>query len=493
MTFAPPGGGAPHVAGLDVLLADISRFTTELDVSAHGAALVLADDGRVVGLPRDPSLESDEARREAVLRPASELGVEPARLAWQRWTELGRGERVFPVEVDSEVWWVGMRAYQLSPGHRMWIQVLVPERDFLGRVHRQRNVIVGVVFGALVLAVLIALLLARSYSRPLETLATQAEKIRTLDLSRSPPIASPLREVRLLTEAQERMRSALDSFSRYVPVEVVRELIRRGDVAQLGGRAARLTILFTDIAGFTTISERMTPTELTAHMGRYFDAVLGVLRSRRATVDKMIGDAVMAFWGAPIDDPDHARHALEAVLAVRERLAELEAEWVAEGLPALPTRFGLHTGDVVVGNVGSHARLSYTVLGDTVNLAARLEGANKAFGTYVLVSGDFKDAVGDGFVWRLIDHVAVKGRAMPIEVYEPLGREGEVDEARLAAARTYEDAFARYCRREWDAAIEALEPLGDETSAARLRERCARLAAAPPDDDWDAVTRLTEK
>ncbi|MEZ4340876.1 MAG: adenylate/guanylate cyclase domain-containing protein [Sandaracinaceae bacterium] len=492
-TFDDPRSDEVHVVGLDVLLSDVSRFTTELDVSPHGAALVLADDGRVVGLPRDARLADDTSRREAVLAPASELGIAPARVAWSEWQALGQGERVFPIEVDGEGWWVGMRPYRLSPERRLWIQVLVPERDFLGRVHRQRDIIIGIVFVALVLAVLVALLLARSYSRPLEALAAQAEKIRTLDLDAPEPVGSALKEVRLLTEAQERMRAAIDSFSRYVPVEVVRELIRRGEVARLGGRTATLSVMFTDIAGFTTISESMRPEELTAHMGGYFDAVLEEVRSHRGTVDKMIGDAVMAFWGAPIDDADHARHALEAVLAIQAALATLDARWEDEGKPRLPTRFGLHAGEVVVGNVGSRTRLSYTVLGDTVNLAARLEGANKAYGTWVLASEGFKRAVGDGFEWRLVDHVGVKGRARPIEIYEPLGREGEVDEARLAFARTYEAAFDAYRRREWQAAVDTLAPLGDEPSAARLRARCEALLATPPDDDWVGVTRLTEK
>ena len=490
--FDDPDSEEVHVVGLDVLLSDISSFTSGLDVSAHGRALVIADDGRVVGLPRAAHLASDDARREAVLSPIGEIGVRTAAAAHEQWDAAGRRDRVFPIEVDDERWWVGMRRYSLGEGRDFWIQVLVPEKDFLGQVNRQRNVIIGIAFLALIIAVLMALWLARSYSRPLEALVEQAERMRTFDLSKPTPIVSRLREVRQLSLAQERMRAALESFSRYVPLEVVRELIRRGEVAKLGGRSAELTVMFTDIAGFTSVSERMTPTELTEHMGTYFDAMLGILGEHGATVDKMIGDAIMAFWGAPVEMENHPARALEAVLACRARLASLEARWDQAGLPRLPTRFGLHWGELVVGNVGSRERLSYTVLGDAVNLAARLEGANKAYGTWVLASRDFKEAAGEGFVWRLVDDVAVKGRAQSVEVFTPLGREGEVDDAELELKRRYEEAFERYRSGDFAGAVEGLADV-EHPSAERLRRRCAALIDAPPDEGWTPVTRLSEK
>ena len=500
MTFeAPRGRGDPddegvHVVGLDVLLSDISSFTTALDVSENGQALVLADDGRVIGLPRDPRFTDEAARRRVVLAPVEELEGGPAAAAFAEWHAQGGGDRVFAMQANGERWWVGMNRFSLGGGRDLWVEVLVPERDFLAQVDRQRNVIVVIAFLALLLAVGMALLLARAFSEPLETLAAQAERIRTLDLTPQPPVSSSLKEIRQLREAQERMRAALESFSRYVPLEVVRELIRQGEVAKIGGRVAEMSVMFTDIEGFTSASEKMTPDELTTHMGAYFDGMLPIVKGEQGTVDKLIGDAIMAFWGAPVDDPEHAKHALEAVLKMRSRLAELHEQWRDAGLPALPTRFGLHTGAMVVGNVGSHARLSYTVLGDAVNLAARLEGANKGYGTYALASRAFKDAVGGGYVWRLVDRVAVKGREAAVEVYEPLGREGEVDDARLSIARTYERAFERYGERDFEGAIEILaEGAEDDPPSRRLHALCERLRDEPPGEGWVPTTRLTSK
>ena len=493
VTFDDPHSEHQHVAGLDVLLSDISTFTTELEVSQHGLVLVVTDGGQVVGLPRSERFVDQEARREAVLSAIGELDVGPAAAAHRHWLDATPGgERVFSMEHGGERWWVGFRRYSLGPERAFWIQVMVPERDFLAQVNRQRNIMAAIALMALLLAVLMALWLARSYSRPLESLAAHAGRMGALDLEKPEPIDSRLREVRQLSRAQERMRAALDSFARYVPIEVVRELIKVGDVAKLGGRTAELSVMFTDIAGFTTVSERMSPMALTEHMGTYFDAMLGILEEHDATVDKMIGDAIMAFWGAPVAIDGHARRALEAVLACRARLAELETDWEDEGLPNLPTRFGLHHGELVVGNVGSHARLSYTVLGDAVNLAARLEGANKGYGTWVLASSDFVEAVGDGFVWRLVDDIAVKGREQSVEVFTPLGREDEVDDDALELKRAYELAFERYRAADFAGAIKALSGFDDPT-AGTLRGRCERLAADPPPEGWEPITRLTAK
>ncbi len=479
-----------QVVGLDLLLSDISAFTTHLDVSPNGLALVLADDGRVVGLPADPRFESSEGRKEAVLHPVDELELPVAAAAW---AQRGEGEDVFAIDVDGETWWAGHDRFGVGDDQSFWIQVLVPEKDFLASVEQERNIVIAVAFLALLLAVGIALAMARAYSRPLESLVTQADRIRLLDLDEGEAIDSRLAEVRQLGHAQDRMRAALRSFSRYVPLELVRELIRRGDVARQGGRHAEVSILFTDIQGFTSDSERLSPEAITQHIGDYFDALLPIIREHSGTVDKLIGDAIMAFWNEPTPDPDHARDALESVLRCRTKLAELRADWKAKDLPLLLTRFGLHTGEVMVGNIGSKERLTYTILGDAVNLAARLEGANKNYGTFILASKDFKEAVGEGYVWRWVDRVAVKGRAAAVDVYEPLGREGEVSDAALAFKARYEDAFAKARARDFEGALAILAELGDDVSVALLRSRCESWMREAPEDGWAGESRLTSK
>jgi adenylate cyclase len=221
------------------------------------------------------------------------------------------------------------------------------------------------------------------------------------------------------------MRRALDSFARYVPIEVVRELLNRGEAAEIGGQNAEVTVLFTDITGFTTIAESMSPGELTGHMSSYFDVVVEILHRHGGTVDKFIGDSIMAFWGAPKAMRNHSRSALEAVIEVRECLERANEKWRAQGLPALPTRFGLASGQVTVGNVGAVHRLSYTALGDPVNLAQRLEALNTRLNTSVLADENVRDAAGDGFEWRDVQEVEIKGKIVLVRVFELLGRQIE--------------------------------------------------------------------
>ncbi|MHC5012161.1 MAG: adenylate/guanylate cyclase domain-containing protein, partial [Planctomycetota bacterium] len=386
---------------------------------------------------------------------------------------------------------------RVADGPEFRIGVVAPESDFLGEVHAQRTFVLVLTVAALLVAGVISMVLARRYSRPIDQLVEQSERIRNLDLRAGVSSPTNLREMAKLGEAQERMRVALDAFARYVPTEVVRELLDRGEAAHIGGRSRSLTILFSDIEGFTSISESMSPEALTGHMASYFDALVQILRKGHGTIDKFVGDAIVAFWGAPRPDEDHARNAVESVYRCTEALDRLNREWEAEGLPPLPTRFGLSTGDVVVGNVGTPSRLSYTVLGDAVNLASRLEGTNRVYGTRVLASTATRKAAGDDFHWRKVDVVRVKGREEPEALYELLGPRGEVDPGRLAWAAQYEEALEQYHAREFAAVgrilerAEALRP-GD-LSVRRLAELARRYEAESPPEDWDPVTRRVTK
>lgn len=212
----------------------------------------------------------------------------------------------------------------------------------------------------------------------------------------------------------------------------------RGEVAQLGGKTLPLTVLFSDIRGFTSISENADPAIIANHLSEYFSVVLGVLESHSATIDKMIGDAVMAFWGAPIPDDNQINNALDAVLACAKRLDEMNAKWLSEGKPALPTTFGIAHGSAIVGNIGSPKRMNYTAIGDTVNLASRLEGMNRTYGTQILVGEEARLQSRPEFVWREVVKVAARGRTQETRVFELLGVEGEVDPERLRFARSYE-------------------------------------------------------
>lgn len=266
-------------------------------------------------------------------------------------------------------------------------------------------------------------------------------------------------------------------FSQYVPAEVVARLVERPELLKLGGEARELTLMFTDLANFTAMSERLTAEATVEVLTEYFNAMTPIIHRYGGTVDKFIGDAVMAFWGAPLDDALHAEHAVRAAIEMQAAMAVLAANLQARGLPAIAMRIGLHTGRVVVGNIGSHSRFSYTVIGDAVNLAARLEGANKAFGTGILLSDATASLLPAELGLRHLDTVVVKGKSEAVKVYTPCGDPG------LRALS--ERAVAGFYRQEWEASaadfasLLALKPR--DPAAQRFLERMTAVRDQPLD------------
>lgn len=364
----------------------------------------------------------------------------------------------------------------------------------------QRHCLLGLAAVAAVvcvLAIALALALAHGISRPLLVLAKDMDNIQHLRLDRYVPVHSRIREVHEMALAVHTMKVGLRSFRRYVPADLVSELIRLGQDAVPGGERRCITIFFSDIRGFTAIAEQLPPETLAAGLSAYFRAMTGTILEHHGTVDKFIGDGIMAFWGAPTPVADHALLACRAALACQVRLTDLNQEWSRQGLPPLVTRIGLHTGEAIVGNTGYEERLNYTAIGDAVNLASRAEGINKHYGTLVLVTGDTRRLTGDGLVTRWLDRIAVKGRAGAVDIYELLAEAGSEtpEQARIAGAANR--GMERYLQGDWDAAgaafaaVQALVP-GDVASALMV-ERCRAFAAHPPPGGWDGVTVMTEK
>jgi adenylate cyclase len=225
-------------------------------------------------------------------------------------------------------------------------------------------------------------------------------------------------------------------FAQYVPAPVVARLVEEPELLRLGGEAREVTLMFTDLAGFTSLSERLSAEQTVELLSAYFDAMTPIIHRHQGTVDKFIGDAIMAFWGAPLEDPRHAEHAVRAAIEMQTAMDTLAAGLARRGLPAIAMRIGLHTGTAVIGNVGSATRFSYTAIGDAVNLAARLEGANKAFGTGILLSGATAAQLPPDIGLKPLADVIVKGKSEPVRVYTPCGDEEErrASEAALQGA-----------------------------------------------------------
>jgi class 3 adenylate cyclase len=269
--------------------------------------------------------------------------------------------------------------------------------------------------------------------------------------------------------------------------------LRHPELAPVSGVARELTVGFVDIGGFTGLAERLGAQEVVARLNEYFETVCRAVLARDGTVNEFVGDGVVVYWGAPMPQPDHAARACLAAVACRDALEQLAASWRAAGLPNPRFRIGLHTGALVVGEIGSEERRAYRAVGDAMNLAARLEGANKLYGTRILVSEATRRQAGDAILAREVDCVRVVGRAQPVRLYEPLAPAGEASEAQRALAGRTAQAFAHYRAREFASAAREFAACAPDPAAEVLRARAEAFAAAPPPADWDAVHALEGK
>ena len=285
-------------------------------------------------------------------------------------------------------------------------------------------------------------------------------------------------------------------FGQYVPPELVEEMSRDPENYSMAGRKAELTVLFSDIRGFTTISEGLEPNELATLMNQYLGAMTLVVRKHRGTLDKYIGDAIMAFWGAPVDDPEHAKNAVRTGLEMHVALHELNKDLVARGWPELKIGVGVNTGPMTVGDMGSPVRQSYTVMGDAVNLGSRLEGITKQYGVGFIVGESTRELLKKEFVFRELDRVRVKGKEDPVGIYEPIGEEGAVAAEDLDEIKLWNQVLRAYRAQDWDKAevtLMNLQRIKPRYLYDLYVKRVEHLRKEPPGENWDGVTIFETK
>jgi adenylate cyclase len=297
---------------------------------------------------------------------------------------------------------------------------------------------------------------------------------------------------RLATETQ-------NAFSRFISADIVSQIVNNPDAIKPGGEKKELTVMFTDIAGFTSISEKLDADALTELMNSYLDEMTKILFKNGGTLDKYIGDAIMGFWNHPSSQEDHATRAVTCAIEMQKRLKEMRANWIAQGLPKVEMRAGINSGTCMVGFIGSKIQMNFTCLGDNVNLASRLEGANKAYGTFIMISEPVKKQLNPYlFSTRFLDFLAVKGKNEPVLVYEVRGWRNEESPMWLdIAGKIYQEGIDKYLAREWDNAIikfnEVLSLFPDDAPSKVYIERCNHFKRYPPEKDWDGRFVLKTK
>jgi adenylate cyclase len=466
-------------------LSTISNFLKSIQISKNCETYILDTEGNIVvstGPNNGYKLDKNTLIKQNVLEAVgktAELAVQIRHSSSQRQFE-------FKNPATSEVYLAQFTPFPNKFNKNWEVLTLAPVSDFLvglNEINRQLILYGGF---ACVLLVLLTYILSMTISRPIESLT---EDIRDLlEFNRSATVVrSNIFEINILSNAVNKLRNTLKAFTSYVPRDLVNDLLRSGSAIELGGESRYLTIMFTDLKDFSTISEVTPSRALLKCVSAYLALVSYAVKEEVGTVDKFIGDSVMAFWGAPLLDQNHAYHACVTAVKSQRRMIELNRQLVVEGLPALTVRIGIHSDAVLVGNIGSSERMSYTVMGDGVNVAARLEGINKEFATSICIShATFKEA-GERLWTRPVDVITVKGRKGEIPIYELVAIKGE-DEETMATQAEQElcalthRAFSLFTKKQYEAAAEMYEQLirshGDGLSII-MKNRCLQKNDSP--------------
>ncbi|MBD3157023.1 CHASE2 domain-containing protein, partial [Candidatus Peregrinibacteria bacterium] len=298
--------------------------------------------------------------------------------------------------------------------------------------------------------------------------------------------------------AELRQRQYLQTaFGRYLSPDIMKEVLKNPQLLHRSGMKREITVFFSDIAGFTTVSEKLEPTVLLDLVNDYLGAMTDIVLQYHGTLDKYVGDAIVAYFGAPLKQNDHAHRACSVALAMREKLPTLHEKWQREGKPLIDFRIGINTGEAIVGNVGSEKRFDYTIMGDEVNLGSRLEGANKRYGTRIMVSEQTYAMVQDEFIFRPIDIIKVKGKNKAIEVFELVAHTDRLSETGEKLLTQYNNAISLYRNREFKKAYEAfkkaLEIHPDDEPSKLYVQRSDILSNYPPPENWDGVFTMKTK
>ncbi len=299
------------------------------------------------------------------------------------------------------------------------------------------------------------------------------------------------------TMEEREKRFIRSAFSYYLSDEVINQLLAHPEKLKLGGERKFITIMFSDLQGFTSLSERMEPEELVSLLNHYLTEMSEIILTNRGTIDKFEGDAIMAFFGAPLDYPDHAQSACFSALQMQKKLKELNQIWREKGLPELRARIGINTGYALVGNMGSEKRMDYTAIGDEVNLASRLEGANKIYQSWILISESTYQQAKDYIEARELDLIRVVGKEKPVKVYELLAKKGELDEKMQRLIKLFAEGLKLYRKRKFTEAKsifqKCLEINANDYPSQLYLERCQMYIENPPSADWDGVFQLKTK
>jgi len=482
---ATDSGTPLGVFTVDFYLKDLETLLNSVASKMQSLSVILAPDGDLICSSTHPDAVPLSAALSAWVK--SDPNFKNA-------TSNDVRSHLIPMKVGGTDYIASLDHVQSPSGLTCIVAAIIPEDFIFSRIKRMAQQMEIIAAGGMLVALALGWLLAYRVSEPLRALGSDLAKVGQFHLASNKGSPSAVQEVNQLRDAADRMKSGLRSFIKYVPDDLVRQLLSSGKEAMLGGEVRRLTIFFFDIEGFTAHSERVSPAVLVHELADYFEILSRRLRQHSGTIDKFIGDGLLGFFNAPEKVTNHENQACRATLI---GLQELELRQKDPAKIPFRTRVGLHCGDVLVGNIGTPERFAYTVLGDVVNVASRLESLNKVYGTHVIASGEVHASAGNDFEWRHLDRVAVFGRQGGMDIYELMGLKDGVDEDRLYRRKRYEEALDLYLNRSfWDARslfAQIVEKCPSDKAAVLMMTRCDHMVAHEPAPDWNGVFVYTVK
>lgn len=478
--------------GIDFRLGELSEFLKSLKIGESGLAFITDSEGNVLAYPEKSGLKygSQNMPRSPTQETLQSGWV---KVALDEFVLNGRKRFTFS---HADLRYIAsFRSFPERFGRDWALAIIVPEDDFIGPIARAHETTLLFSFWLLVIGGFLTSAVSKELTSPIKSLTREAEKIKTLDFEGEIAIKTPVEEIHVMGEAMNSMKKALRAFKKYVPTEIVQGLVSNRLEARLEAQAKNITLMFTDIYDFCSITEEVKPAELMQQLSRYFDEITHIMNRHGGTIDKYIGDSVMAFWGAPQPDEHHAVHACKTALEVQAAVDILNQRWKDEGRRIFVTRIGINSGLSLVGNFGSSDRFNYTAVGDNVNLASRLEGLNKLYGSKIIASESVYEQAAEDFVFKTLDLVAVQGRIKKVKIFQLLcHKDDDYAEHYKKLADLYESAFQLYLGRYWRDAYEAYQQIlvdyPEEHTAELFVDRCRQLGHCPPPDSWDGVFQI---
>ena len=486
--------------GIDFRLNEINSFLKSLKIGESGIAFICDNQGNIFAHPAKVINKKMNSRLLSSTNHPRSPAEQALKTSAERFAidEFLAGKKLkFNFEHNSERYIASFRPLSEKFGGQWTLGIVVPEDDFIGPIARIHETTLLFSFWLLVIAGFLTSTLAKELTEPIHKAIVEADRIQKLDFDGEIDLQSPITEIQNMSDTMNSMKKALSAFKKYVPYEIVKELVTDKNDAKLEAQSNKVTILFTDIADFSSIAEEVDAHKLVNQLAEYFDSIATIIHKHNGTIDKYIGDSVMAFWGAPQPNEKQAYDACIAALEIEKSLDKLNSKWISEGKKAFYTRIGINTGVSLVGNFGSSERFNYTAIGDCVNLANRLEGLNKVYGSRIIVSESTEKEAGDSLIFRVLDIVAVKGRQQSVTVYQLLGTVNDNrSRVLLRLSALSERALVHYLSSEWKEAEEKyetiLEHYPEDKTAKMFIDRCKTLMENPQ-TNWDGVYRLTQK